>query len=283
MFKKGTVFILGAGASFPYGLPTGEDLRNSICEDKSKLGLFLEREKNRDQSKANYLMSYWKFVQDFSQAHTASIDKYLSQNATDYSGIGKITIAHDILYYESKTKITRHKIEGDGDWYHFLFNLMIEDLNGEYDYKDFYNRNYGVSFVTFNYDRSLEHYLFTSLLKSFTKASKDEIIKQLKSIPIYHIYGSIAPLKWQLNEDESFYWDYGNPKIDFDSLKQLSDNIRIVYDERGDSFPEISKAKRVIKDANEVYLLGFGYAKENIDILGLRNRINIKAGTALGY
>ncbi len=32
MIEQETVFILGAGASFPYGYPNGDELRKSIIE-----------------------------------------------------------------------------------------------------------------------------------------------------------------------------------------------------------------------------------------------------------
>ena len=35
VFMKGDVLILGAGASTPYGFPTGNDLRNQILDDFS--------------------------------------------------------------------------------------------------------------------------------------------------------------------------------------------------------------------------------------------------------
>ena len=53
MFKSPTVFILGAGASWHYGYPTGEELVKRIIEkaqwpapgsEDTKLGVLMERE-----------------------------------------------------------------------------------------------------------------------------------------------------------------------------------------------------------------------------------------------
>ena len=51
--------------------------------------------------------------------------------------------------------------------------------------------NNKLSIVTFNYDRSLEHYLLNSLMTLHGK-TRDECAQALKKIPIVHVYGQLG-------------------------------------------------------------------------------------------
>ena len=69
------------------------------------------------------------------------------------------------------------------DWYEYLsvkLNSSFEEF-GE-------NK---LSVITFNYDRSLEHYLLNSLINLHGKTC-DECVKALAQIPIVHVYGQLG-------------------------------------------------------------------------------------------
>ena len=53
-----------------------------------------------------------------------------------------------------------------------------------------------VAFITFNYDRSLEFFLLTTLKNRYQK-TEQECAAKLKNIPIVHLYGKLALLPWE--------------------------------------------------------------------------------------
>lgn len=53
-----------------------------------------------------------------------------------------------------------------------------------------------VSFIRFNYDISVEYYLFNCLKNSY-RQTDDEGAKQLRKIPIVHVHGNLGALPWQ--------------------------------------------------------------------------------------
>ena len=74
-----------------------------------------------------------------------------------------------------------------GDWYEYL----SERLNPSFD--EFEHNK--LSIVTFNYDRSLEHYLFTSLRK-WHRRSVDDCIEKFAKLPIIHVYGQLGKIPY---------------------------------------------------------------------------------------
>ena len=144
-----------------------------------------------------------------------------------------------------------------------------------------------LSFVTFNYDRSLEHFLYESLVNSFSNVDSSALIDQLNAFPIIHVFGQIAPLPWQDQGNLPLPLKYGTSVSEINIIDRLRKNIRTIYDERTDeSFNEqLEKAQYLIYNAQRVFFLGFGYAKENLELLKIPECLNIKQwiyGTALG-
>ena len=71
---------------------------------------------------------------------------------------------------------------------HNWLRNLLQHMRGT-SFEDFHTNK--VSFVTFNYDRSLEHFLCRSLANSFakTEAEAGEVISK---IPIIHLHGRLA-------------------------------------------------------------------------------------------
>ena len=68
-----------------------------------------------------------------------------------------------------------------------------------------------------------------------------------------------------------------------DNVEEYSNNIKIIYDERKTIHEEITD---LFTEAKNIFFLGFGYAKENLEAIGLDKNIFKKEqriyGTALG-
>jgi hypothetical protein len=109
----------------------------------------------------------------------------------------------------------------------------------------------------------LEQFFHESLSNSFTETSEPDIIKCLKKLKILHVYGQIAPLKWQDSEQGIDY----RPQISEALLQKTAANIKTIYEQK--KSPELKEAIVLLAQADEIFFLGFGYASENMEVLKL--------------
>lgn len=304
MKNKKTVFVLGAGASCSYGYPSGARLRELICFNEGFWESYFEYLRGEtildNTRKAQKRIEIQKFIDIFRKSSTKSVDVFMANNPK-LSSIGKYIIAYEIFRYEKNSLFAEEAIREQkrledlrksstnqaylwgnpgflgGDWYFHLYNKMIDGLVGKEKLPDFSKGN--ISFITFNYDRSLEQLFYISLRNTFSEVSEEEIIQTLKQLKILHVYGQIAPLKWQNLDD---YVDY-KQQINESILLNASQNIKTIFEEKEN--PELTEAKNLIKQAEKIFFLGFGYTPENLEILKIQDRTKRETsiyGTAFG-
>ncbi|HEY60228.1 MAG TPA: hypothetical protein G4N92_06045 [Anaerolineae bacterium] len=251
MIDKNTVFIFGAGVSKPYGYPTGIELLRGI-RDNTASGYF-------NQVLHNYgfpqeLLK--KFSNDLSECQLPSIDIFL-ENRPKYIDLGKICICAYLLKTENKGRLLNDKSQEEG-----IYQNLYTSLIDEGGWKSFGENN--VSFITFNYDRSLEYYLYTAL--KATSGESDKIIFDLISnIHIIHVYGSL-PTGDNLIIPHLSYGFFSN-LINLENNKELiieiSKEIEI-FSEGEDYSNEFNEANILLKNAERIYFLGFGYHEVNL-------------------
>lgn len=280
------VFVLGAGASCPYGFPTGKELRKEILSDHvDDYDAYLRATGLEEPLIAKPLHRATDFVEKFRKSSNESIDLFLARNP-EFSMSGKGAIIFRILAAEHASGFREKTKYENQDWYMWLYKQMTDKLKQKEDYSHFCE-NKDVSFITFNYDRSLEHFLYDSLANSFIGIPEDKIIEQLNQIEICHVFGQVGPLKWQ---DENLKWQDEGSGIEYrvdvnkTRIDKLCDNIKIVH-EKGEN-PKLEEAQELISKAHRVFFLGFGYAEENLDALGFPDVfIGDKRvfGTAMGF
>jgi hypothetical protein len=279
MIKEKTVFILGAGASCPYGFPSGQELREEICSkyvsDKKKYLASLGGIPNREIEIR--ISPVTKFAETFYKSSTKSIDLFLARNP-EFKEDGKLSIIFRILAAEQSSLFREHTKNREQDWYSYLFQRLTDDLVKKEDCKRLRENN--VSFITFNYDRSLEHFLYESLIHSFNGVDKAIVLEQLNNIRIIHVFGQIAQLDWQ-SAQRWVEYKTNNRLI---PVEQLIDNLRIIYEQNEN--PEIEESRTLISNARRIFFLGFGYAKENLEVLKILETVNKTQeiyGTALKF
>jgi hypothetical protein len=127
------------------------------------------------------------------------------------------------------------------DWYSYIFQRMTDKLIEPDSYFRFAENK--TTFITFNYDRSLEHFLHESLKNSFSHAGAKEIIRVVKQIKIHHVYGKDkeeGTLEY-LPPDRD---PYGNAYV---TLQSFAKNLRIVHERNNTDFAAI---RRAIIEAN---------------------------------
>ncbi len=226
MFIDPTVFILGAGASWHYGYPTGEELVKKIVQKATYLQKYLEfSAAASNQITPDFLldttppaaikqrwiaamMNCEALRAGLEQVNPLVIDYYLGWNP-NLQSIGRLLIAWVILECEH----LQHESRGNINRKESLLNSPLEaeriksrnlDLKKYKDDRcrfvihqlaincktssDIHNNN--VRFVTFNYDISLERALGHGLahIELFEDADVERFLGDLQ---VMHIYGKV--------------------------------------------------------------------------------------------
>ena len=272
MIDVPTLLIMGAGASKPYGYPTGAELRTEIVTNFcSRLQeLFESDSSTKEHEKKKHLREAGAFIDVFDKSSVESIDKFLALNPF-YSYYGKIAITLCILEKEKSSQF-REALGPSAysqDWYKLLFNRMITSFNKSDDFNHF--RENKISFITFNYDRSFEHFLYESFLHAFWEKRHEFEPSLNKSncheyipFPLVHVYGQVDELLWHggRNYKEAF---------DFQTILKLSNGIRVIGERADHLKDEVSK---LISKSKRIFFLGFGYADDNLEAVGLPGNVN---------
>jgi len=287
MIEKRTVFILGAGASCPYGFLSARELRTDIVEHSRNryetrfgLGAYAPERIVNEYPEESVL---GEFISAFGMSNTESIDLFLSRHPR-FETIGKLAISMSILSQENRSGFGEKAKKPEHDWYFYLYNKLMRELTDKDGFEKFSANK--IAFVTFNYDRSLEQFLFESLLHSFEAADESKVIAQLCKVPIIHVYGKIAPLPGLTEgRTDAVPYDRQRDPAGYLTVGLLStiNNLYVVHEERAN--PELEKVRMAIAGAERIFFLGFGYAKENLEALGLPEVLKRQHhiyGTALG-
>jgi hypothetical protein len=284
MIENKITFILGAGASHPFGLPLGnglvkiikkslkgaeDDLESKFDSSSIRKGYIdLTLKENKFHALLNQLGhsndEISKFQESLEYMELNSIDAFLEYR-TEFIPIGKKVIAYNLLKYESHEKLYENS-----NWYKYIWNEMKCPF-------DSFDQNQ-ISFITFNYDRTLEYYLINAMKALYGK-SEEECFKQLKKIPIIHVHGKLGNLPF---EDTSNNISFGEKINDKSKLIKASDSIKIIHEDFGEEIKAFDQAASLLEKADKVYCLGFGYGKTNLQRLKINVLKKRVEGTGLG-
>jgi hypothetical protein len=251
MIKRRTVLILGAGASAPFGFPVGRALRIKIVADlqksASQLSLLLV-ESGYAEGQIN------RFRDALQLANQPSVDVFL-EHRSEFKNIGKLAIAASLIPYEDEKKL----FGVDDNWYEYLFSRLGPSKQDVMNSK--------LSIITFNYDRSIDHFLFASLRNSFSLGT-DETRKILtENIPIVHVHGKLGKLPFEDDgRGDSRSYTPSEPGSEAGLAMAASSAIKIVHEGTKDD-PDFIHARKIIESAELVCFLGFGYLEANIERL----------------
>ena len=246
MINRNVVLILGAGASMPFGFPSGFELMTLIINDLNPSN------SNPMLSLISHIGFKRQEVEDFRnalrQSGKKSVDAFL-EHRTEFIPIGKVATACVLLPHESEERIFGRNAS---NWYEYFFNK----LNAKFEEFD---KN-SVAIITFNYDRSLEYYLLTALRHSYGKSS-EECSHRLGSIPIVHLYGQLGDLPLLGNDGIEF-----GSRLNTDVVRKAAAGIQIIHEDVAKN-PQFQRAHRLLNKAERVCFLGFGYDQTNLERL----------------
>ena len=274
MFRRKTLFILGAGASQEAGLPIGTKLAECISEllEGNSLGgppdprhpghqlLSLLYDKfslpDNGYDRAAQLISrgvrFAKSIDDFLDGHS---DKEPVQR------VGKAAIVRSILDAESQSLFRRYPFDSrdmsnelDKTWYMKFFRILASDIKAQNVREIFDN----IAFIIFNYDRCLEYFLENALQLRYN-ISREEAQSIIDNLNIIHPYGLVADLPRRA---------HGIPfgatgTVDYVGL---SDNVK-TYTEQQTAGDVLNAIAEAMFKAEQIAFLGFGYHEQNLDLL----------------
>jgi hypothetical protein len=218
--SKQTTFLLGAGASQPYGFPLGMGLRQ-------QLGNYLPQPNERFSEEV---------IRDFQEVLHGSLDgtiDTLLERKKRFREIGAWAIAHAIAPCEDHGRLFPPR-----DWYAVLFDWLA--LSAPHSERP------KVSFVTLNYDRSLEHFLSKNIQINLRDDEEDLTRSALAEIPFIHPHGS-------LGKYPDVPYRLMSPMMD-----QAAASIRIISDHLEDKL-EFGTAVMELQKAEQVVVIGFGW------------------------
>lgn len=283
MITSPTLFILGAGASMPYGFPSARGLLDQVAYSLTKSG---DRSIIAGMGLTN-TEELLGFERDLLESGLNSVDAFL-EHRREFLEIGRAMIAFVIARAESNcdffNKSAKSGTARQDDPYNYLLNALwsAESMSVSAG---------RARFVTFNYDRSLEAYL-TAAVRARRGCSQAEAFADVDRLGIVHVYGSLGSISPSGGEHwRAFGAGWSDPEENIKSARSLSligdhrDDRRDDRFHRGaesgsldsllpnscDDHTEASAMKEGIGLARElafssdrIVFLGFGYDKRNL-------------------
>lgn len=294
MFKSKTVFIVGAGASHEVGLPVGEGLKVQIAERLTLNAVDEFRHALSDREIENAIIRYCSQnrirLEPFFEAAktisdtmpiTKSIDTFLNSFRGDevIEICAKLAIARSIIEAERYSELRHDTITNSAPdfklisktWFAQFNKLLCDEIRPE-NLDTIFNN---VSFISFNYDRCIEHFLFHALKVHF-RLDFVTTMQLMKRLVILHPYGQVGPLDYANNSSVPF----GSSNY---NLLNLVPQIK-TFSERLKDSDGLTKIREEIESAEILVFLGFAYHEQNLNLLAPLNRALKRRiyGTACG-
>lgn len=280
MIRTKTTFIVGAGASCELQMPSGPELVTRIAQalDFARYGAELQ---TRDSTlMVQYLAkaaSRGGAGEDVMHAaalriRTAaklggSIDAILEQHNNDPMILmcGKLAIVHFICQAEAKSTLRlTPRVEGDlplqgtESWLYQLATLITSGVprsQAERCLDD-------LTVISFNYDRSLEHFLPHAFVMAFGMTLQEAQRLIAAKLKVLRPYGSVGRLPWQPGDMPECEWGTENPW----NIHTLAGHIKTLSERQNDR-QLIMALQHAVANAKRLVLLGFGFQPQNIDLL----------------
>ena len=279
MFKTRTLFVVGAGASCEVNLPMGAELKDIIAKlnirfeggqqatGDNQIGQSLRHCGRQDAQFASYLTASRQIAAAMPLA--LSIDNFIDAHKHNQhiELCGKLAIVKSILEAERKSKLhMRSNLNArmnfsavSGSWYEPFFQRLTEGISRANIAGVFNN----VSFITFNYDRCIEHYLLNALQTYYT-IPFEEAGLLVNQLVVHHPYGLVDLLPWQNRTGRGV--DFGGNPVDEDDLLRIAREIK-TFTERFEEGEELSAIRTQVQDAEVIVFLGFAFADQNMALI----------------
>lgn len=276
--ERTTTIVIGAGASAEFGLPVGSQLQSTIAELLDIRFRGYEGLISGDEQIVNICRR--QFGEQFDKYQKAawmirdglplsdSIDNFMDKHAADerVRWLGQMGIAKAIGTAERSSSlfVSESNIYNQLDiksvsatWPVKLFKILQRRVRKD-RLEDLFSN---VSFVVFNYDRCLEHFLHWAVRLSYG-VSAEEASEIVARADILHPCGTIGDLPWMSRHGDSLV-AFGAESLPLINMHQ---RIRTYTDQIQDSIL-IDTVKQKIQTSEQIVFLGFSYLPQNMDLL----------------
>jgi len=235
---------------------------NAVVEAVARLTAIDDGEidANRNpKERNNYISKVNNFARKLKFSGCHSIDFFLEKRLPPEQKMGKRLVAALLMLKEEPKNLFTYKM--GKDWYGHIFNKLAHG----HDPKTFGSN--GLHIITFNYDRSLEHYLFQSFIQTYGNTDNMPEITRLahtkiKELKILHVHGSLGLFNPMSNTPKVRRYD---SKIGFEDIDKAANQINIVSDKTKMNVEILALTAKHTK----FHFLGFGYDQRNIEKLNL--------------
>ncbi len=284
-FKQQTVLVIGAGAHVDYGMPTGKQFRDGLCNwaeapekapDEWKQAMMLLAPEawegapssaffpNGGTAKRTERLEQIKtLAEKIGASPYESIDALLEKHPT-FEGLGREVVVAVIHQYEQRA-LARGRIEGIYRWLVSrcaTFAESYEAVNGWNALRQPPHAFENVTIVTFNYDRLAEWHLELLIENAAEHGNQRNLPK------IYHVYGKLAGQHTRAGN--RFTCNHGQ-----ETVRQSAECIQIASSRAitGKS-EELDSARIAIANASQIAFLGFAFDPVNLKRVGFPENLD---------
>jgi len=239
IFNDKTVIVTGAGASNPYGYPLGAQLLDVISKtltgrrQRSPLRDFLKSQHYGDD-----------LVDEFNEMLTCAkryetIDSLLEHHPR-FRDMGCLAIAYNLAPLGNHSTLFPAK-----GWYEIIFKQLLMESTPE--------RSKNSTFVTLNYEQSLEYFLKNAYRYECSEADYKTARESVEGLSFVYAHGTLGLFpKAKL------------PGAEITGVAvNAARNMRIISDRIEDD-SSMTEAAKAISEAKSVVLLGLGYEMRTI-------------------
>lgn len=267
MKNKKLTLIVGAGASKEFGLPVGSELKQKIASLLDIRFDYNQQEGGGYIDINPHLHAAWRIRDAMPQA--ISIDNFIDNHQGDekIELCGKLAIVKSILDAEKRSKIyvdpsnNRNGLNyasTESCWLNPFTRLITENCRAD----QLEDRLSSVSFVIFNYDRCIEHYLYHAL-QNYYKLSETRVAELLNAVQFYHPYGSVGSLPWQSRPNVATFGGELHPGSLLENAKQ----IKTFTEGTDPNSSEICEIRESVASSSNLLFLGFAFHKLNMQLI----------------
>lgn len=239
--------MLGAGASAPLGFPLGARLRQDIYTDlgrtRGRIRQLLFAANVADQHVET-------FKEVLGQSQLPSVDLLLEKRP-EFLEVGKLAMAAALVPLEQETAFAPDR--PGAEWLRYLFKELVSGADAST-----FSEN-ALSIVTFNYDRSVEHFLVKAVENTYgiTRSKATEAVGRFA---IVHVHGALGAYPG-LGEGARAY----APTDNVAEIRGCAAAIRVLHEASSD--PVLERAQALCRSAELVAFLGCGYHQANVQRL----------------
>jgi hypothetical protein len=122
-----------------------------------------------------------------------------------------------------------------------------------------------VTFIIFNYDRCIEHFL-RDALSTYYALPLPQIEEILKKATFIHPYGTVGRLSWEARDGIAY-----GAKIGAETLLEIASQLK-TFSEQSTDKNVIRQLGDAMREASTIVFLGFAFHEQNMKLLAPKER-----------